>query len=87
MPQHAVATRLTSEERLLDRELDPLEERGGGLPAIDPLDDTRERTTEPGVATDRERATEPVEEARHAIGARPRVRLVRRAFESVRAGR
>src|SRR5213593_3260741 len=59
MAQHAAAARLAPEERLLDRELDPLDKGGGGLAAIDPGEHTRERAAKPGVTTDRQGAPEP----------------------------
>src|SRR6267142_290986 len=75
MAQHAVAARLAPEERLLDRELDPLDEGGGGLAAIDPREHMRERPAKPGVTTDRQGAPEPVEDPpRHCRPLRWRAR-------------
>src|SRR5262249_56846973 len=51
---------------------------GGGSPAVDPPENARERPSEPRLAIDRERAPEPIEEARQAVRTRPRARRRRR---------
>ena len=66
--EHAVPTRLATEEGLLDRELRALEESGRGTAVVDPREHAREGPTESCVVSDGEHSPEPVEEARQQIG-------------------
>src|SRR5262249_59819897 len=59
------------------RQLRALEQDGGGPPAVDPSENARERPSEPRIAIDRQRAPEPIEEARQAVRTRPPIRGAR----------